>query len=167
MVWNLHSWTSFGLSVGDRFYFIKHLTERAKMPKKKKETVWTIGMPKGPIGPFLWQVWTKGSRVSERVIAFNIQHIRNQLEGKTVVKAIKEKDKKEILRDSPRLGPKGWKGSSRPPDYDAGFEILREWVDKNGGPPEEIRQKLRELWIDYEKEHRNTTISSAKKKGRY
>ena len=137
------------------------------MPKKKKETVWTIRMPKGPIGPFLWQVWTKGSRVSEKVIAFNIQHIRNQLEGKTVVKAIKEKEEKVVFSKSVSLGPKGWKGSSRPADYDAGFKVLREWVDKNGGPPEEIRQKLRELWIDYEKAPRKTTISSATKKGRY
>ena len=102
-----------------------------------------------------------------KVIAFNIQHIRNQLEGKTVVKAIKEKEEKVVFSKSVSLGPKGWKGSSRPADYDAGFKVLREWVDKNGGPPEEIRQKLRELWIDYEKAPRKTTISSATKKGRY
>ena len=137
------------------------------MPKKKKETVWTIGMPKGPIGPFVWQVWVKGSQKPIRVIAFNIQHIRNQLEGKTVVKAIKEKEEKVVFSKSVSLGPKGWKGSSRPADYDAGFKVLREWVDKNGGPPEEIRQKLRELWIDYEKAPRKTTTSSATKKGRY
>jgi hypothetical protein len=38
---------------------------------------------------------------------------------------------------------------NRPADYDAGFKILREWIDENGGPPEEIRVKLRELFIDY------------------
>ena len=66
------------------------------------------------------------------------------------------------------LGPKGYKGSSRIPDYDAGdFKVLREWVDENGGPPEEIRQKLRELWIDYDRAKRKTTTYSAKKKGRY
>ena len=135
------------------------------MPKKNDE--WLIGMPKGPIGPFVWQVWVKGSQKPIRVIAFNIQHIRNQLEGKTVVKAIKEKEEKVVFSKSVSLGPKGWKGSSRPADYDAGFKVLREWVDKNGGPPEEIRQKLRELWIDYEKAPRKTTISSATKKGRY
>ena len=34
---------------------------------------------------------------------------------------------------------------------DQGFKILREWVDLNGGPPETIRQRLRELYIDYDK----------------
>ena len=135
------------------------------MPKKNDE--WMIGMPKGPIGPFLWQVWVKGSRKPIRVIAFDLRHIKNQLEGKKVTKAIKEKEKKEVFKKLVPLGPKGWKGSSRPADYDAGFKVLREWVDKNGGPPEEIRQKLRELWIDYEKAPLKTTTSSAKKKGRY
>ena len=50
------------------------------MPKKNDE--WMIGMPKGPIGPFLWQVWVKGSRKPIRVIAFDLRHIKNQLEGK-------------------------------------------------------------------------------------
>ena len=49
------------------------------------------------------------------------------------------------------LGPKGYKGSSRPADYDAGFKVLRQWIDSKGGPPEEIRKKLRELWIDYDR----------------
>ena len=135
------------------------------MPKKNNE--WLMGMPKGPIGPFLWQVYVKGSKKPIRVIAFNLRHIKNQLEGKKVTKAIREKEEKVVFSKSVSLGPKGWKGSSRPADYDAGFKVLREWVDKNGGPPEEIRQKLRELWIDYEKAPRKTTTSSAKKKGRY
>ena len=135
------------------------------MPKKNNE--WLMGMPKGPIGPFLWQVYVKGSQKPIRVIAFDLRHIKNQLEGKKVTKAIKEKEKKEVFGNSVPLGPKGWKGSSRPADYDAGFKVLRQWVDENGGPPEEIRQKLRELWIDYDRAPRKTTRSSAKKKGRY
>tara|TARA_Y100000389_G_scaffold133697_1_gene131203 strand:- start:242 stop:649 length:408 start_codon:yes stop_codon:yes gene_type:complete len=135
------------------------------MPKKEK--VWTIGMPKGPIGPFVWQVWVKGSQKPIRVVAFDLQHIKNQLQGKAVIKAQKEKEKKESFGNSVPLGPKGYKGSSRPADLDAGFKVLRQWVDENGGPPEEIRQKLRELWIDYDRAPRKTTRSSAKKKGRY
>jgi len=133
----------------------------------KKNDTWLIGMPKGPIGPFVWQVWVKGSRKPIRVVAFDFQHIKNQLEGKAVIKAQKEKEKKESFGNSVSLGPKGYKGSSRPADHDAGFKILRQWVDENGGPPEEIRQKLRELWIDYDRAPRKTTRSSAKKKGRY
>ena len=136
------------------------------MPKKK-EKYWTMGMPKGGVGPWVWHVWVEGEKNPKRMIAFDLNHIKNQLEGKTVVKAIREKEEKVVLSKSVSLGPKGWKGSSRPADYDAGFKVLREWVDKNGGPPEEIRQKLRELWIDYEKAPRKTTTSSAKKKGRY
>ena len=124
------------------------------MPKKEK--AWTIGMPKGPIGPFVWQVWTKGSQKPIRVIAFNLQHIKDQLEGKKVTKAIKQKEKKEVFGNSVPLGPKGWKGSSRPADYDAGFKVLRQWIDSKGGPPEEIRKKLRELWIDYDKAPKKT-----------
>ena len=133
----------------------------------KKNDTWLIGMPKGPIGPFVWQGWVKGSQKPIRVIAFDLRHIKNQLEGKKVTKALKEKEKKEVFGNSVPLGPKGWKGSSRPADLDAGFKVLREWVDKNGGPPEEIRKKLRELWIDYDREPRKTTRYSAKKKGRY
>ena len=124
------------------------------MPKKEK--AWTIGMPKGPIGPFVWQVWVKGSQKPIRVIAFNLQHIKDQLEGKKVTKAIKQKEKKEVFGNSVPLGPKGWKGSSRPADYDAGFKVLRQWIDSKGGPPEEIRKKLRELWIDYDKAPKKT-----------
>ena len=65
-----------------------------------------------------------------------------------------------------RLGPKGAK-EHQPADYDKGFKILRQWIDENGGPPEEIRKKLRELWIDYDKGPQKTTRYSARKKGRY
>ena len=122
----------------------------------KKNDTWLIGMPKGPIGPFVWQVWVKGSNRPTRVVAFDLEHIKNQLEGKKVTKAIKEKEKKEVFGNSVPLGPKGYKGSSRPADYDAGFKVLRQWIDSKGGPPEEIRKKLRELWIDYDKAPRKT-----------
>ena len=133
----------------------------------KKNDTWLIGMPKGPIGPFVWQVWVKGTKKPIRVVAFDLQHIKNQLEDKAVIKAQKEKEKKEVSGNSIPLGPKGYKGSSRTADHDAGFKVLRQWVDENGGPPEEIRQKLRELWIDYDRAPRKTTRSSAKKKSRY
>ena len=135
------------------------------MPKKEK--IWNGGMPKGPTGPWAWSVWVKGSRKPIRVVAFDLQHIKNQLEGKAVIRAQKEKEKKEVFGNSVPLGPKGYKGSSRTADHDAGFKVLRQWVDENGGPPEEIRQKLRELWIDYDRAKRKTTTSSARKKKRY
>jgi hypothetical protein len=50
-------------------------------------------------------------------------------------------------------------------DYEAGFNILKEWVDSQGGPPEKVRKKIRESWIDYQKPKRKTTTSSAKQKG--
>ena len=65
------------------------------MPKKNDE--WLIGMPKGPIGPFVWQVGGKGSQMPLRVIAFNLQHIKDQLEGKKVIKAIKQKEEKVVF----------------------------------------------------------------------
>jgi hypothetical protein len=120
------------------------------MAKKKKEKVWTMGMS-GPTGPWVWHVWIKGSKKPLRMVAFDHQHITDQLEDRQMVKAVKQSEDKNDFKDSPPLGPKGYKGSSRPADYDAGFKILRQWIDENGGPPEEVRQKLRELWIDYEK----------------
>ena len=134
------------------------------MPKKEK--VWTMGT-KGPIGPWVWNVWVKGKKKPERMIAFDIQHIKDQLENRQIIKAKRLPEEKSDFRDSPPLGPKGYQGSSRPADYDAGFKILRQWIDEQGGPPEEIRQKLRELWIDYEREPRKTTRYSAKKRGRH
>ena len=124
------------------------------MPKKEK--AWIIGMPKGAIGPFVWHVWIKGKKKPERMVAFDIQHIEDQLEGRQMVKAKKLPKEKDDFRDSPPLGPRGYKGSSRPADYDAGFKILRKWIDEQGGPPEEIRQKLRELWIDYDRARKKT-----------
>ena len=116
------------------------------MPKKEK--VWTMGMS-GPIGPWAWSVRVKGSKKPLRMVAFDIDHIRCQLEGKQMIKAKKLPEEKDTFSTMP-LGPKG-ATVNRPADYDAGFKILRAWVDENGGPPESVRIKLRELYIDYDK----------------
>jgi len=132
----------------------------------KKESMWIMGN-KGPTGPWVWHAWIKGSKKPVRVVAFDLEHIKCQLEGKTVIKAVKQPEEKDNFRDSPPLGPKGYKGSSRTADYDAGFKVLRQWIDENGGPPEEIRKKLRELWIDYDRAPQKTTRYSVKKRGRH
>ena len=132
------------------------------MPKKEK--VWTMGN-KGPTGPWVWHVWIKGSKKPVRVVAFNIEHIKDQLEGKTVIKAVKQPEEKDEFSSVP-LGPKG-STVNRPADYDTGFRILREWIDQNGGPPEEIRVKLRELYIDYDVVPKKTTRYKARKKKRH
>jgi hypothetical protein len=132
------------------------------MPKKEK--IWTMGN-KGPTGPWVWHAWIKGSRKPVRMVAFNLEHIRDQLEGKTVIRAVRQPEEKDEISSIP-LGPKG-STVNRPADYDAGFRILREWVDENGGPPEEIRVKLRELFIDYDVEPKKTTRYSARKKKRH
>jgi hypothetical protein len=132
------------------------------MPKKEK--IWTMGN-KGPTGPWVWHAWIKGSRKPVRMVAFNLDHIKDQLEGKTVIRAVKQPEEKDEISSVP-LGPKG-STVNRPADYDAGFRILREWVDENGGPPEEIRVKLRELFIDYDVEPKKTTRYSARKKKRH
>ena len=133
------------------------------MPKKK-ESVWTMGN-KGPTGPWLWQVWVKGTKKPLRMIAFDLQHIKDQLEGKTFVKAKQVPEEKEDRRPM-HLGPKGCV-VNQPADYDKGFRVLRAWVDSVGGPPEEIRKELRELWIDYDRVERRTTTYSARKKRRH
>ncbi len=132
----------------------------------KKNDTWIGGMPKGPIGPFVWQVWVKGSKTPARVVAFDIQHIKDQLEGKAVIKAKQLPEEKDEFSESLPLGPKG-SVVHQPADYDRGFKILRAWIDENGGPPEEIRKKLRELWIDYDRAPQKTTRSSVKKRGRH
>ena len=132
------------------------------MPKKEK--VWTMGN-KGPTGPWVWHVWIKGSKKPVRVVAFDLDHIRCQLEGKQVIKARRLPEEKDEFLSIP-LGPKG-STVNRPADYDKGFKILRKWIDQNGGPPEEIRVKLRELYIDYDVEPKKTTRYSARKKKRH
>ena len=134
------------------------------MPRKK-ESVWTIGMPKGQVPPFMWQVWTKGSKKPIEMSGFDEEHIRLMCEPKQVIKIRKIREQEETYKVEP-LGPKGAK-VNRPADYDAGFKLLKQWVDSVGGPPEELRKKLRELWIDYEKPARKTTRSSARKNTRY
>ena len=134
------------------------------MPNKK-EKFWTMGMPKGGVGPWVWHVWTKGSKKPLRMVAFNIEHIKDQLEGKTVIRAEKQPEEKDEYSSMP-LGPKG-SAVNRPADYDAGFRILRSWVDENGGPPEEIRVKLRELYIDYDRAPQKTTRYSVRRKKRH
>ena len=132
------------------------------MPKKEK--IWTMGN-KGPTGPWVWHVWIKGIKKPLRIVAFDHQHIKDQLEGKQMIKAVKQPEEKDDFSSMP-LGPKG-STVNQPADYDRGFKILREWIDQNGGPPEDIRVKLRELWIDYDKAPRKTTRYSARKKKRY
>ena len=121
------------------------------MANKKKESVWTMGN-KGPTGPWMWQVWLKGTKKPLRMIAFDLQHIKDQLEGKTFVKAKQVPEEKEDRRPM-HLGPKGCV-VNQPADYDKGFRVLRAWIDSVGGPPEEIRKQLRELWIDYDRVER-------------
>ena len=121
------------------------------MPKKEK--MWTMGH-NGPIGPWVWHVWTKGSKKPSRMIAFDEQHIKDQLEGKKMVKAVRQPEEKDEFSMMP-LGPKG-STVNRPADYDKGFKILREWIDQNGGPPENIRKQLRELYIDYDRGKNNS-----------
>ena len=133
------------------------------MPSKK-EKIWTMGN-KGPTGPWVWHAWIKGSKKPVRVVAFDLQHIKDQLEGKQVIKTKRLPEEKDEFSTMP-LGPKG-STVNRPADYDAGFRILREWIDQHGGPPEEIRVKLRELYIDYDKVRQKTTIYSARKKKRH
>ncbi len=132
------------------------------MPKKEK--IWTMGN-KGPTGPWVWHVWIKGIKKPLRIVAFDHQHIKDQLEGKQMIKAVKQPEEKDDFSSMP-LGPKG-STVNQPADYDRGFKILREWIDQNGGPPEDIRVKLRELWIDYDKAPRKTTRYSVRKKRRY
>ena len=135
------------------------------MPKKKEEKYWNYGMPKGELGPFVWHIWIKGEKKPERMVAFDHRHITDQLEGREMIKAVKLPEEQDEFSSVP-LGPKGSK-VNRPADYDTGFKILRAWVDENGGPPEEIRVKLRELYIDYDVEPRKTTRYSARKKKRH
>ena len=90
------------------------------MPNKK-EKIWMMGN-KGPTGPWVWHAWVKGSKKPVRVVAFDIDHISCQLEGKQVIKAKKLPEEKDKFSSMP-LGPKG-SGVNRPADYDTGFKIL-------------------------------------------
>ena len=139
--------------MGYRFHNNQHLIERAKMPRSE-------------IPPFMWQVWMKGKKVPIEMSGFDEEHIRLMCEPAKVIKVKGMTDEKEDNTPMERLGPKG-AVVNQPPDYDQGFKLLKEWVDSTGGPPEELRKKLRELFIDYHKPARKTTRSSQKKRGRY
>jgi len=64
----------------------------------KKNDIWNGGMPKGPIGPFVWQVWIKGSKKPSRVVAFDLEHIKNQLQGEDVIKAKQLPGERRVFR---------------------------------------------------------------------
>ena len=132
------------------------------MPKKEKGWMWGT---KGPVGPWVWRVWTAGSRQPIRMVAFDLQHIQDQLPDKKITKFYRVPEEKEPERLEP-LGPKG-SVVNRPADYDTAFKLLKEWVDHNGGIPEKLRLKMRELYVPWDKTPQKTTRYSAKKKGRH
>ena len=116
--------------------------------------------------PYDYHVWFKGDKEPTYMYGFSEEHIGWQCESRKPVKIKRVYLKEEPIPESEQLGPKGavLMGTA---DYEEGFKVLQEWVDSQGGPPEKVRKKLRELWIDYQKPKRKTTIYSAKKKGRY
>lgn len=115
---------------------------------EKKETEWHIGCGKGSLPPYDYHVWFKGSRKPVYMFGFSEQHIKDQCEGKTPIKIKRIKEKKEKETRAEPLGPKGAE-VGRPGDYELAFEILRDWVDSQGGPPEDVRKAIREHWVDY------------------
>ena len=123
-------------------------------------------MPKREIPPFMWQVWFKGNKKPMEMSGFDEEHIRLMCGPGKVVKVKRMPEEKEEFSESLPLGPKG-SVVHQPADYDRGFKVLRAWIDEQGGPPEEIRKKLRELWIDYDREPKKTTRYSVKKRRRH
>ena len=123
-------------------------------------------MPKSEIPPFMWQVWFKGNKKPMEMSGFDEEHIRLMCGPGKVVKVKRMPEEKEEFSESLPLGPKG-SVVHQPADYDRGFKVLRAWIDEQGGPPEEIRKKLRELWIDYDREPKKTTRYSVKKRRRH
>ena len=75
-------------------------------------------------------------------------HIRWQCDPKIPIKIKKIHIKEESSGPLIHLGPKGCT-VNQPADYDKGFKILKAWLDTQDGPPESVRQELRELFIDY------------------
>jgi hypothetical protein len=135
--------------VGDRYNQFKYI--RKGCMSKKKESVWTMGN-KGPTGPWVWHAWIKDSKKPVRVVAFDMDHIRCQVEPKQVIKVKRLPEEKDESSSMP-LGPKGCT-VNQPADYDKGFKILKAWLDTQDGPPESVRQELRELFIDYDRVER-------------
>jgi len=123
-------------------------------------------MARSDIPPYLWKVWLKGKRKPIEMTGFDEEHIRLMSRSAKVVKIKRMPEPKENDDVAEHLGPKG-AVVHQPADHDKGFKILKEWVDSIGGPPEKIRKKLRELFIDYDKPQRKTTIYSARKRRRY
>ena len=123
-------------------------------------------MARSDIPPYLWKVWLKGKRKPIEMTGFDEEHIRLMSRSAKVVKIKRMPDPKENDDVAEHLGPMG-AVVHQPADHDKGFKILKEWVDSIGGPPEHIRKKLRELFIDYSKPDRKTTRYSARKRRRY
>ena len=123
-------------------------------------------MPRREIPPFMWKVWFKGNKKPMEMSGFDKEHIELMCEPAKVIKVKRLPEPKEVDTPMERLGPKGAK-VHQPPDYDRGFKLLQEWVDSIGGPPEKLRKKLRELFIDYHKPERKTTRYSVKKKDQH
>ena len=73
------------------------------MPKNKN--TWLIGMPKGPVGPFVWQVWVNGSKKPVRVVAFDLEHIKDQLEGKTGCQSKEDAGREDIHENTDTFRP--------------------------------------------------------------
>ena len=114
----------------------------------------------------MWQVWFKGNKEPMEMSGFDEEHIRLMCGPGKVVKVKRMPEEKEVYTPMERLGPIGAK-VHQPADYDEGFKLLKEYVDSIGGPPEKLRKKLRELFIDYEKPKQKTTRYSGQKKGRH
>ena len=124
-------------------------TKRAKKYKKtkraKKYKIWTMGCDH-EVPPWLYRVWITKEK-TETMMGHSQQHIRDQLDPVKPLKIQKIKEKEEKI-ESESLGPPD-APVTRPPDYEPAFKILQEWVDSIGGPPEEVRLKCREHFVDW------------------
>ena len=118
------------------------------------------------IPPYDYQVWFKGSRRPILMAGMHEDHIRWQSDPKVPIKDQEDTHQGGVLRSMIHLGPKGCT-VNQPADYDKGFKILKAWLDTQEGPPESVRQELRELFIDYDRAKSKTTRSSTKKKLRH
>ena len=102
------------------------------------------------IPPYDYQVWFKGSRRPIPMAGMHEDHIRWQCDPKKPTKIKRIHIKERPSGPSIHLGPKGCT-VNQPADYDKGFKILKAWLDTQDGPPESVRQELRELFIDYDR----------------
>ena len=114
------------------------------------------------IPPYDYHVWFKRSKKPILMAGMHEDHIRWQCEDKVPIKIKRIFIKEEFEGKAEHLGPKGCT-VNQPADYDKGFKILKEWLDTEGGPPESIRKKLRELFIDYNRVKQKTKTYSGKK----